>query len=241
MVPGERAVVELMRDAPKRVQRLHMEAGRTMDEIERLAATAGLAIQRCARAELDDLVGPGLARGVVAQADSPVLGDMDELFTRAGHRSKRTRLGRRVFVALDGVQDPQNLGAIIRSAEFFGAQGLFYARDRAAPLSPSAVRASAGASERLPLACLPNLARALEQCKQSGYWVVGTVVDSGQDAAQLCAQLPDDFVLVMGSEERGLRRLTRDRCDFLASIPGQAEVGSLNVAAAAAVALALLA
>ena len=151
--------------------------------------------------------------------------------------------GRRVLVALDGVQDPQNLGAIIRSAEFFGAGGVFWAKDRAAPLSPSAVRASAGASERLPIAEVTNLARALETCRGQDYWLAGTVVEGGQPLAG--ADLPDPLVVVLGSEQKGIRRLTRETCDFLVTVGGATldggRVGSLNVASAGAVALALLA
>jgi 23S rRNA (guanosine2251-2'-O)-methyltransferase len=143
-----------------------------------------------------------------------------------------------VLVALDGVQDPHNLGALIRSAEFFGVLGLFWARDRSAGLSPAVVRASAGASERLPLAQVTNLARALATCKDSGYWILGTVPDGGSPLRTLVAQgLPDAVVVVLGGEERGLRRLTRENCDFLATIPGAGGVASLNVSAAAAVTL----
>ena len=205
-----------------------------------LAKASGCELRVVDRQGIELLLDPAVARGVVAIADSPLLADLDALMNAPGTKVRRTPRGRRVLVALDGVLDPRNLGAIMRSAEFFGAQGLFYARDRAAPLTATAVRASAGASERLPVACVPNLARALEQCKADGYWIVGTVIEGGRDAATLTTELPDEIVVVLGGEERGLRRLTRERCDFLASIPGSSDLASLNVSCAAAVALALL-
>lgn len=222
------------------MRRVVFEAGREFVAIADLAAAAGRPVESLDRRALERLLDPALARGVVAIADNPVRADVSDLFA-LNDATRRTRSGRRLLVALDEVVDPRNLGAIIRSAEFFGSQGLFFARDRAASLSASAVRASAGASERLPVACVPNLARALGQCKDAGYWIVGTVVDDGQELASLVPELPEDLVVVLGSEERGLRRLTRERCDFLASIPSASEFASLNVSCAAAVALATLA
>jgi 23S rRNA (guanosine2251-2'-O)-methyltransferase len=240
VVPGERAVTELLDADPDRVNRILIEEGRGFPALEARAVGLGFGVERGSRADLDRIAGPGLARGVLALAQSPVLADIDDLLAavEAGRRGMPS--GRRVLVALDGVQDPQNLGAILRSAEFFGAAGVWWSRDRSAPLSPSAVRASAGASERLPLASVTNLARALERCRGADWWLVGTVVDGGQ-AMGRAHDLPEQLVLVLGSEERGIRRLTRERCDFLVSIEGGGGLGSLNVASAAAVALALLA
>jgi 23S rRNA (guanosine2251-2'-O)-methyltransferase len=233
-VPGERAVVELLRADPRRIRRLHVLATRPPGEIEALAAAAKVAITRASADELAMILGPELARGVIAVATPPREHDVEDLIALRPTNPGR----RRVLVALDGVQDPHNLGALIRSAEFFGVLGLFWARDRSAGLSPAVVRASAGASERLPLAQVTNLARALATCKDSGYWILGTVPDGGSPLRTLVAQgLPDAVVVVLGGEERGLRRLTRENCDFLATIPGAGGVASLNVSAAAAVTL----
>lgn len=248
-------MTELLHAAPERVRELWIERGREFPDLVALATRVGVVIHPRERDELDDAVGHGLARGVVANARPPKAWAIEDLLERED--GPRTRRGFRLLVVLDGVQDPHNLGAVIRSAEFFGAAGVVWARDRSAPLTPAAVRSSAGATERLPLCQVINLARALEQAKQAQWWVIGTVVEDeepGEDAEseapsrptpiqalrELAEDPPADMVLVLGSEEKGLRRLTRERCDFLATIEGAGELGSLNVSAAAAVALAIL-
>ncbi len=238
-VPGERAVVELLRGAPKRVRRVLVETDRQFAEITELAEAAGVRVEIVEREVHESLIGPGLARGVLAVAEPPRSWGIEDLLELED--GPRTRRGHRLLVVCDGIQDPHNFGAVLRSAEFFGAQGVIWARDRSAPLSPAAVRSSAGASERVPLCPVTNLARTLEQAKRSGdWWVIGTVVDEGQPLIELAAEPPASMVVVLGSEGVGLRRLTRERCDFLATIDGAGSLGSLNVSAAAAVTLALL-
>jgi 23S rRNA (guanosine2251-2'-O)-methyltransferase len=238
LVPGERAVVELLRAQPARVRRLLALVGRPAGEAEALALALNLVVTRVEHDELATVISPELARGIVAVAAPPREHDIDDLLVLRPTDPDR----RRVLVALDGVQDPHNLGALIRSAEFFGALGMFWARDRSAGLSPTVVRSSAGASERLPLGQITNLARALKSCKDAGYWVLGTVADGGSSLKKLAAEgLPDALVVVLGGEENGLRRLTRESCDFLATIPGAGGVASLNVSAAAAVTLSCVA
>lgn len=238
-MPGERAVTELLRGAPERVRRLSFERGREFPEILQLAEAAGIAISFVEREIHDSLVGPGLARGVLAVADPPRNWDFLDLLERED--GPVTSRGHRLIVVCDGVVDPHNLGAVIRSAEFFGAAGVVWPRDRSASLSPAAVRASAGASERMALGQLTNLARSLEQATRGGeWWAIGTVVDGGQSLRELAKDPPARMLLVVGSEQLGLRRLTRDRCDFLVTIERAGTLGSLNVSAAAAVALAAL-
>ena len=215
-----------------------IEAEREFPEIATLARAAGLEVEIVERELHESLIGPGLARGVLAIADPPRHWALEDLLAR--DNGPTTRRGHRLLVVCDGLQDPHNFGAVMRSAEFFGAGGIIWARDRSAPLSPAAVRSSAGASERLPLCPVTNLARSLELAKQSEWWVIGTVVDDGQALQDVAADPPAAMIVVLGSEGSGLRRLTRERCDFLVSIAGPGSLGSLNVSAAAAVALALL-
>lgn len=235
-VPGERAVVELFEAAPERIKRLLVDPRRQFDVVEE-AAALGILIERVDREALRAAVGDADPRGIVAVADPPPMLDLEDLLaTPSAHAS------RRVFVALDGVVDPQNLGAILRSCEFFGVAGVLWPRDRAAGLGPTVARASAGASERLPMCEVVNLAAALRACKDAGLWIVGTVVDASDDLATLCKgdALPEAVVLVLGSEGQGIRRLTAELCDFRVSLQRHGSLGSLNVAAAAAASLVLL-
>ncbi len=233
-MPGERAVVEILRAQPRRIKRLLVLATRPPGEVETLAGSLGVVITRVTLDELAGVISPELARGIVAVALPPKEHDIEDLLVLRPTDPAR----RRILVALDGVQDPHNLGALIRSAEFFGALGMFWARDRSASLSPTVVRSSAGASERLALGQVTNLARALASCKAADFWILGTVAEGGTSLRDLAkAGLPDALVVVLGSEEKGLRRLTRESCDFLATIPGAGGVASLNVSAAAAVTL----
>ena len=235
VVPGERALVELLRGSPRRIKQLYALAGRATPELDRLAAKAGVTILRVDEDTLAEVCPPALARGMAAVAEPPPDHPIEDLVARAEGRA------RTILVALDGVQDPHNLGAILRSAEFFGASGALWPRDRAASVTAVAIRSSAGATERLPLCRVTNLVRALDVCKDAGFWVVGTVVDGGRPLREICAKNPPErLVVVLGSEEKGLRRLTRERCDFLATIPRLGEIGSLNVSTAAAIALSTL-
>jgi 23S rRNA (guanosine2251-2'-O)-methyltransferase len=133
-------------------------------------------------------------------------------------------------VVLDSVQDPHNLGAIIRSASVFGADAVIIPRDRAVGVTPVVVKASAGATEHMPIARVTNLARALEQLKQAGVWTVAAVADDAQEPWNL--DLTGPIALVMGAEGKGLRPLVAKTCDFRAKIPMAGQVASLNVSVA---------
>ncbi|MCA9713814.1 MAG: RNA methyltransferase [Myxococcales bacterium] len=238
---------ELLTGDAQRVRSLlvQRERERPLEPLLVRARALGLAVELVDHDTLAETMrasgaAPGLARGIVAIATPPRLYSIEDVFDGT-IPERRTAQGRQLLVALDGVQDPQNLGAIIRSAEFFGATAVLWTRDRAVGLSPTVVRASAGATERLPLIVETNLVRAVDVCKQAEYWSIGTVVD-GRPLREICAEgLPERLVVVFGSEGRGIRRLTRERCDWLATIAGAGEVGSLNVSAAAAVVFATIA
>lgn len=232
-------MTELLRAAPERLRRLLIEDDREFPELWELALAAGVTPERVDGEVIEAHVGPGLARGVLALASPPRSWDFADLLGRED--GPRTRRGHHLIVVCDGIVDPHNLGAVIRSAEFFGAGAVVWPRDRSASLTPATVRASAGASERVALAQVTNLARALEDARGTGdWWVVGTVVDGSQSLRELADDPPRQLLLVLGGEHRGLRRLTRERCDWLVTIERAGELGSLNVSAAAAVALAAL-
>lgn len=244
-------MLELLRFAPGRVDQVLAVEGRINPELSDAVAAAGCPLHLVDAQALSRRAGDVEHRGVLALARPPKEVELDDvldaLVAPIGDPSDpsedptETRpMRRRVLLALDGVLDPGNLGALLRSAEFFGAVGVIWPKDRAASVTPVVVRASVGASERLPLCRVTNLARALDGCKDRGAWIMGTVPEGGRPLASLLAEdaLPEALVVVLGGEERGLRRLTRRRCDFLATIPGAGGVASLNVSAAGAVVLA---
>ena len=176
-------------------------------------------------AELERLAGSPDHQGVVAEVDPYPYAGAGELLGRRGG----------LLVALDQVQDPQNLGAICRSAEAAEAGGVVIPERRAASVTPAVVKASAGAVEHLGIARVRNLADWLGEAREAGFWVWGA--DAGADAAHTAVDLTGGLVLVLGAEGTGLRPRVAGACDGLLRIPQQGVVGSLNVSAAAAVLL----
>jgi 23S rRNA (guanosine2251-2'-O)-methyltransferase len=179
---------------------------------------------------LDRQVRGATHQGVLLEVGPFPYADPDALVARLQAESEPGFL-----LVLDGIQDPQNLGAIVRSAEAAGVHGCILPRDRAAGVGPAAVRASAGATEHLPIGRVTNLAAFLEFLRGHGFWVVGT--DATQGRALFGADLRGPVALVIGGEDRGLRPLTRRRCDMVVRIPSRGRVASLNASAAAAVCL----
>nr|CRH07953.1 23S rRNA (guanosine-2'-O-)-methyltransferase rlmB [Candidatus Magnetococcus massalia] len=201
-----------------------------LQQIVDLARDRGLNIQFVERTALDRMVGQGVHQGVVVRT-APRQGlDWGGLLD-AVEDNPHT-----LIVVLDEVEDPHNLGAIMRSAEAFGAMAVVQTKDRSAPLSAAAIKASAGAAERLDLVKVTNLARALEQLQKANVWVVGLAGDE-ESVPMGDIDFKGPIALVLGNEGRGLRRLTRKHCDQLAAIPMQSAVESLNVSVAGGVAL----
>jgi 23S rRNA (guanosine2251-2'-O)-methyltransferase len=171
---------------------------------------------------------------VVAIAGAFRYRELDELVALAAAAGEPPLL-----LVLDGVQDPQNLGALVRSAHVLGAHGVVVPKDRAAHVTPSVVKASAGATEHVAIALVTNLARALEELKAAGVWTVGAVVEPGGDegAAPWEVDLAAPTALVLGAEGAGVRPLVARGCDLRVRIPMAGRVASLNVAAAGAILL----
>ena len=197
---------------------------RTLDDIVRTADKDDLPIERVGKRELDKLSERGAHQGVIAEAEPYRYALLDNVITDA--RDKPHSL----IIALDHVTDPGNLGAVARSAEVVGADGVLVAKNRAAAVTPAAYKASAGALAHIALAQETNIARSLARCKDAGYWIAGASEHAEQTAWE--APLEGRIVLVMGSEGEGLARLTQESCDFLVRLPQAGRVGSLNVAQA---------
>ncbi|MER5458195.1 23S rRNA (guanosine(2251)-2'-O)-methyltransferase RlmB [Micromonospora sp. NPDC002389] len=202
-----------------------------MKEIVRTAADRGIAILEVSRAELDRMTGGVLHQGVGLQVPPFAYQPFEDLVAASVEQAAP------LLVALDGVTDPRNLGAVIRSAAAFGAQGVFVPERRAAGITATAWRTSAGAAARVPVAQVTNLTRALKACQDAGFLVVGLDADGETDLYDLEAAV-GPLVVVVGSEGRGLSRLVGQTCDLTVSIPMISEVESLNASVAAAVTLA---
>lgn len=224
-IPGRRPVAEALR-AGRRLHEVVVE-GRGGGELARLAAAAGRAgvpVRPAGDRELHALAGGVRHQGVVAVAPAFAYRDLAGLGAVD------------LVVVLDGVTDPQNLGAVARSAEAAGAQGLVLPRRRSARVTPAAERAAAGALSWLPVALVANVSRALDGLTAAGFWTVGLDA-AGHDGLWSSALLDEPVALVVGSEGSGLSRLVAERVDARLSIPLRGRVASLNAAAAAAVAL----
>ncbi len=230
---GIHAVRVLLLRSPARVRRVLLAGGRDagrLGEIRALAERAGVQVTAADAALLDKLAEGVRHQGVVAEI-APRVGDPETQLEEALEAAPDPPL----LLVLDGVQDPHNLGACLRSADAAGAAAVIVPRDRAAGLTPVVRKVAAGAAETVPLVAVVNLARTLRGLKERGVWLVGT--DDAADRTLYETDLAGPLALVMGSEGEGLRRLTRECCDQLVSIPMAGAVESLNVSVATGVVL----
>ncbi len=230
VIEGRNAVLEALRSG-MRLEGVMIAEGlrhdEGIDEIRRLAVEAGVPVRSAPREKLDRLSARGAHQGVVASAAPFGYAGLAEVL-RSTSGSQRS-----LVVVLDHVTDPGNLGAVIRSVEVAGGDAVVIPKDRAASIGPVAHKASAGATAHLPIVQVGNIARALADLKDAGYWVAGADERGDQDLWH--APLNGRLVLVLGAEGSGLARLTRERCDFLVCIPVAGRVSSLNVAQATSV------
>jgi 23S rRNA (guanosine2251-2'-O)-methyltransferase len=231
---GRNPVVEALR-AHVPATALYVAHGIDVDdrvkESVRTAGDRGIALMEVSRGELDRLSEGALHQGIGLQVPPYAYLPFEDVLAAATEHPEAPLL-----VALDGVTDPRNLGAVIRSAAAFGAHGAFLPQRRAAPMTATAWRTSAGAAARLPVARVTNLTRALKTCQEAGFVVVGLDADGPADLYHLEVAV-GPLVLVVGSEGRGLSRLVGATCDLRVAIPTTSQVESLNASVAAAVAL----
>ena len=231
-VEGRRAVTELLTAGRRRVRTVWIASERSHDlaEIADIATRRGVQVHEVTRDELDDLSATEVPQGVVADADPIEPAPVDDLLAAPSA----------FVVALDGVTDPQNLGAVLRTAETAGATGIVLPRHRAAHITPAAAKAAAGAIEYLPIAAVAGIPAVIIQAARADVWTIG--LDAGGDVTIDELTVADrPLMLVLGAEGRGLSRLARERCDVVARIPMHGHVASLNVSAAAAIACATVA
>lgn len=228
---GPHAVLEALRAGRRNFEKIFLARERPdprISEIIALARAKGVPVKREGRDRLDVLAKPFAHQGVLALVSEVRYDDPFELAARI-----KAKASLPLLVLLDGVQDPQNLGAIIRTVEAAGAGGLFVSKHRTVGITPAVTRASAGALEHLPVARVPGLPAFLGWLKQQGIWVIGADPNATQSLYDVDLRVP--LALVIGGEHRGLGSLVRTRCDLLASIPMCGRLASINAAASAAI------
>lgn len=229
---GVHSVEEALKAGKRRFDHVLVARERDDQRLEKLVnalRAAGIRVRQDSRDQLTLIAKNPGHQGVVALVRPQEFLTIEDLFAPAGGA------GRRLVLALDGVEDPQNLGALLRVADGAGVDGVVLTERRSAPLSPVAVKASAGAAEHLRIARVVNLVRALEDLKERNLWIIGLDERGHSDYDQF--DLTGDCVLVLGREGAGLHDLVRKTCDHLLRIPMAGGVSSLNVSAAGAVVL----
>ena len=229
-VYGRHPVLELLRSSGRRADEVAVLAGGRgpLAEVVALARRAGVKVSFRTRDQLTAMAGSQDHQGVVARVTAAEYVDIDDVL-----EIPRARGEPAFVIALDQVQDPRNLGALLRTADAFGAHGVVIPKHHAVGLTEAAARTAMGAVEHVRVARATNLVAALEKLKESGLWIYGTTLGDG--VAPWAADLRGPICLVLGSEGEGLRPLVARACDVMLSIPIAGSVGSLNVSAAGAV------
>jgi 23S rRNA (guanosine2251-2'-O)-methyltransferase len=230
-VYGVHAVRALLERHATRVSAVTVVEGRAeprVAEIQSLAQKAGKAVKRASPANFKQLFGDAVHQGVYVDVQPLPPWHEEELV--AGITAQLEQKRSPLVLVLDGVQDPHNLGACLRTANACGALAVVIPKDRAVQLNATVRKVAAGAAETTPLAVVTNLARTLRLLKEAGLWIVGADAEAPKLAHQ--TDLAGPIALVMGAEGSGLRQLTRETCDFLVRLPQQGEVESLNVSVA---------
>lgn len=229
---GRHPILEALR--ARRVRSLVVASGQKsapiLHEIFAAAGQQGVPIREAAATELDAISPGANTQGLAALVEIPRLEKMDDLITAA-----LAAHGGAFILVLDQVQDPHNLGALLRTAEAAGVQAVVVPDRRSAPLSGTVAKTSAGALSYLPIVQVKNLVRALGELKQAGIWIVG--LDASARIPLFEADLTVPLALAVGGEEGGLRRLTRDHCDLLLRLPMRGAIQSLNASVAGAIAM----
>jgi 23S rRNA (guanosine2251-2'-O)-methyltransferase len=232
---GIHAVREAL-EAGRAFDRIVIARGRQdtrVEEIVQLARRQNISVRFEERSQLDRLADSKDHQGVVALAAARAPATLEDILAAANAGPDHG--GKGLIVLLDGVEDPHNLGATIRTALAAGAHGVVIPERRAAGLTDTVARASAGALSHLPVAKVTNLVRTMEELKEAGYWLIG--LDESAEQSYTQADYTSPVGIVLGGEGQGLHELTRKRCDFVVSLPTSGPVKSLNVSVAAGVVL----
>lgn len=231
---GVHPVQEMLRAGRRHCSAIWMARGQEqarMAEVQALADKRGIVIQRATADQLEDRCGDARHQGVVADVSAFPYSELDTVLPPTPDEGRPAPF----LLALDSISDPQNFGAILRTAQCTGADAVLLPKDRSVRPIPTVSKASAGALEHTRLIQVTNLASTLDELKTGGFWVAGTDADNG--ISLFDNDLTGPLVIVIGSEGKGMRPLVRQRCDYLLTIPQVGRIGSLNASTAAAVVL----
>jgi 23S rRNA (guanosine2251-2'-O)-methyltransferase len=229
---GVHSITAVLNNEPERILDIMVAKGRDdarMNDLVKLARKQGIAVQFVQRKTLDDKTKGEQHQGILARAKpAKVLdeGDLDVIIAKQNVP---------FLLVLDGVTDPHNLGACLRNADAAGVHAIIVPKDNSASITPVVRKVAVGAAETVPLIQITNLARTLKHLQQAGIWVIGTAGEAEQLIYD--TKLHGPIALVMGSEDKGMRRLTRETCDELVKLPMAGEVSSLNVSVASGICL----
>lgn len=224
IVYGKNVFTQIEED-PSGVQKIYIQKGIKDAMIEKRARSLGKPIQFVNRQELDKITDKGRHNGIAMEVKDVPTYSLEEILDKNPN----------LLVALDGIQDPHNLGAILRTCDCVGVQGVLITKHNSAGLTPSAIKASTGAAYTIPVAVVTNLKNALVQCKENGFWVVGSDMSNARDYREGIYDVP--LVLVIGSEGKGISSLVKKQCDYMIRLPMEGKITSLNASVACAVLL----
>ncbi len=233
IIYGINPVSEILRSEGSDIRKIIIAEGRRGEDVKRiieLASARGIEVESRRREVLDRQAGTAAHQGVLCLCGEFAYSSLEEIVA-----NRHPAFPGNLVLLLDGIEDPQNLGSLIRTAHCFGANGVVIPRDRAAGVTPAVIKASAGAAGHIPVARVVNLTQAIEFLKEKNFWIYGT--DAGADRDLESVRFEGNVGLVMGSEGRGMRPLVRKHCDILLSIPLFGLVDSLNVSVAAGILL----
>jgi 23S rRNA (guanosine2251-2'-O)-methyltransferase len=232
LIVGRKPVLEALKAGTliERIVLLQGVRGDVIAEITSLAQHQKVPVGQASRQEFRELASDVTTQGIVAVVARRHTASVDDILARAAGAHENG-----FVLVLDEIEDPHNLGALIRTAECAGVHGVIVPKHHSAPINAATIKAAAGATEHLPIAEVTNLSTTLDELKQAGYWVVGLDMDGDKGYADVDYRTP--VILVVGNEGKGIRRLVREHCDFVATIPLFGKVGSLNASVAGALAM----
>lgn len=230
VIAGRKPVLEALKSGEEieLIYLLFGQKGEIIQEIKKLAKKRGIKVKEVPAGRFYAIVKHENAQGIAAAKPMLDYMEFEDLIEYSLQRNK-------LLLLLDQIQDPHNVGAIIRTAECAGADGIILTRHESAPINETVIKTSAGATEYIKLSIVTNLAQSIKRLKKEGFWIVGSYLGDSVDYQQVDYTVPT--ALIVGNEEKGIRKLTAEKCDFLVTVPMSGKIESLNVSVATGVLL----